>query len=88
GNKEEVVIKFKDSGLNYLHGGKSNLDVENASTNPPPEAVRRLCIRVVNHPRLRRSCELVGLTFEYVKPNQPKAAVEWLVRKLLFELSL
>nr|GEX36794.1 JmjC domain-containing protein [Tanacetum cinerariifolium] len=39
-NKEEVVIEFKDSGLDYLHGGKSNLDVENASANPPPEKVQ------------------------------------------------
>ncbi|GJR77073.1 hypothetical protein Tco_0089438 [Tanacetum coccineum] len=31
GNKEEVFIEFKDSGLDYFHGGKSNLDESNGS---------------------------------------------------------
>nr|GFC61675.1 hypothetical protein [Tanacetum cinerariifolium] len=40
GNKEEVVIEFKDPGLDYLHGGKINLDAENGSADPPPEKVQ------------------------------------------------
>nr|GEU60052.1 hypothetical protein [Tanacetum cinerariifolium] len=40
GNKEEVSIEFKDPGLDYLHGRKSNLDVENGFVDPPPEKVQ------------------------------------------------